>query len=70
MYYQYGDPDFFGHNCWSRRNGARNLDEPGLYVSAAIRQLPHPASPDQRADLIRVADDRVCERIYVKSGKH
>ena len=49
---------------------ARNLDEPGLYVSAAIRQLPHPASPDQRADLIRVADDRVCERIYVKSGKH
>ena len=70
MYYQYGDPDFFGHNCWSSVTVARNLDEPGLYVSAAIRQLPHPASPDQRADLIRVADDRVCERIYVKSGKH
>lgn len=49
---------------------ARDLDEPGLYVSAAIRKLPRPASPDQRADLIRVADDRVCERVYVKSGKH
>lgn len=42
---------------------ARNLDEPGLYVSAAIRQLPRPAQPDQRDDLVLVTDAHLCARI-------
>ena len=48
---------------------ARNLDKPGLYVSAAIRHLPRPTDPDQRNDFIRVIDDRLCERVYVKKIK-
>ena len=48
---------------------ARNLDEPGLYVSAAIRQLPRPVDPEQRADLVRVTEPSLCERVYVKTPK-
>lgn len=48
---------------------ARNFDEPGLYVSAAVRQLPRPVSPDQRADLVQVSDARLCERVYIKIKK-
>jgi acetyltransferase-like isoleucine patch superfamily enzyme len=45
---------------------ARNLLEPGLYVSAPVRQLPRPDAPDRRADLDRVTDSRLCELVYVK----
>ncbi|MGZ9710859.1 acyltransferase [Glaciimonas sp. GNP009] len=48
---------------------ARNLDEPGLYVSAAIRQLPRPSPPDERVDLRPVLDARLCERVYVKTSR-
>lgn len=45
---------------------ARSLLEPGLYVSAGLRQLKRPDDPDQRTDLIAVQDEQVCERVYVK----
>lgn len=45
---------------------ARSLLEPGLYVSAGLRQLRHPDNPDQRADLMLVQDEQLCERVYVK----
>lgn len=45
---------------------ARNLDQPGLWASAAVRQLPRPAPPDQRTDLVMVDDPRLCERVYLK----
>lgn len=45
---------------------ARNLLEPGLYVSAGLRQLMSPNDPDQRADLMQVQDEQLCERVYVK----
>lgn len=45
---------------------ARSLLEPGLYVSAGLRQLKRPDDPDQRADLMSVQDERLCERVYVK----
>lgn len=48
---------------------ARDLDEPGLYVSAAIRELPRPASPESRADLQQLADAGLCERVYRKIPK-
>lgn len=46
---------------------ARNLDEPGLYVSSAIRQLPRPISPDSRRDLVKVNSEQLCERVYEKN---
>ncbi|WP_017878895.1 acyltransferase [Janthinobacterium sp. CG3] len=45
---------------------ARDLDEPGLYVSSAIRQLPRPAAPGGRGDLLAATDARLCERVYMK----
>lgn len=45
---------------------ARNLLEPGLYVSAGLRQLDRPEDPDQRTDLMPGQDERLCERVYVK----
>lgn len=45
---------------------ARSLLERGLYVSSAIRQLPRPEAPDQRADLKRVEDPSLCEPVYLK----
>ncbi len=45
---------------------ARSLLEPGLYVSAGLRKLERPQSPDQRADLTPVKDEQLCERVYVK----
>lgn len=45
---------------------ARSLLEPGLYVSAGLRQVKRPNDPDQRADLMLVQDKQLCERVYVK----
>lgn len=45
---------------------ARSLLEPGLYVSAGLRKLDRPPSPDERADLILVKDEQLCERVYIK----
>lgn len=45
---------------------ARSLLEPGLYVSAGLRKLDRPLSPDQRLDLRLVKDEQLCERVYVK----
>lgn len=45
---------------------ARTIDEPGLYVSSAIRQLPRPVNPADRPDLIAETDPTLSERVYVK----
>lgn len=45
---------------------ASSLLEPGLYVSAGLRKLERPQSPDQRSDLVHVKDEQLCERVYVK----
>jgi len=45
---------------------SRSLLEPGLYVSAGLRKLERPPSPDERADLTLVKNDQLCERVYVK----
>lgn len=45
---------------------ARSLSEAGLYVSAAIRQLPRPEPPDHRSDLKRIDDPSLCETVYLK----
>jgi len=45
---------------------ARSLLEPGLYVSAGLRKLERPQSPDRRSDLTLVKDELLCERVYVK----
>ena len=45
---------------------ARDLSEPGLYVEAALRQLPRPADPRVRADLEPVCDERLADRVYRK----
>lgn len=45
---------------------ARSLLEPGLYVSAGLRKLDRPPSPDERADLTLVKDEQLCERVYIK----
>jgi acetyltransferase-like isoleucine patch superfamily enzyme len=45
---------------------ARSLSEPGLYVSAGLRRLERPPSPDQRTDLTVVEDEALSERVYVK----
>ncbi|MEO8313290.1 MAG: hypothetical protein ABI645_00715 [Pseudomonadota bacterium] len=47
---------------------ARNLDQPGLWVSAAMRHLPRPAAPLQRTELVMVNDPRLCEPVYLKRG--
>ncbi|MBN1377688.1 MAG: hypothetical protein JXA04_00475 [Gammaproteobacteria bacterium] len=48
---------------------ARNLDVPGLYVSAAIRQLPRPKAPEQRVDLTRVNEPGLTDLVYIKTPK-
>ncbi|MBB4842423.1 acetyltransferase-like isoleucine patch superfamily enzyme [Paucibacter oligotrophus] len=45
---------------------ARSIDQPGLYVSSAIRQLPRPADPAERRDLVAEVDPALSERVYVK----
>lgn len=46
---------------------ASSLTELGLYVSAPIRRLARPASPDHRTDLSRVVDKRLIEKkVYIK----
>jgi acetyltransferase-like isoleucine patch superfamily enzyme len=45
---------------------ARDLTEPGLYVSSALRQLPRPADPGSRADLERLRGEALCETVYRK----
>lgn len=45
---------------------AKNLVEPGLYVSSALRMLPRPGDPDQRSDLEPVDKSLSCDRVYRK----
>lgn len=45
---------------------AKDLLEPGLYVSAPIRALPRPAPPSERQDLCRVDDPHLVETVYLK----
>lgn len=45
---------------------AKDLIEPGLYVSGPLRQLARPPEPDQRADLERVDPALSCDRVYRK----
>lgn len=45
---------------------AKNLLEPGLYVSAGIRKLERPNSPDVRPDLTPIDNQTLCERVYIK----
>ncbi len=47
---------------------ARDLKEPGLYVSAALRYLPRPAAPELRADLVRVTDGGLTETVFRKQA--
>jgi acetyltransferase-like isoleucine patch superfamily enzyme len=45
---------------------AKNLLEPGLYVSSALRMLPRPGDPDQRPDLERLDASLSCDQVYRK----
>jgi acetyltransferase-like isoleucine patch superfamily enzyme len=45
---------------------ARSIDQPGLYVSSAIRRLPRPVDPTERPDLIPETDPALSERVYLK----
>jgi acetyltransferase-like isoleucine patch superfamily enzyme len=45
---------------------ARSLVEPGLYVSAGLRQLKRPDDPLHRVDLMQVNDEHLCERVFIK----
>jgi acetyltransferase-like isoleucine patch superfamily enzyme len=45
---------------------ARNLTEPGLYVSSVLRQLPRPGDPAKRDDLQAVDSPTLCETVYRK----
>jgi acetyltransferase-like isoleucine patch superfamily enzyme len=47
---------------------ARSLLDEGLYVSAPIRKLPRPKTPDQRNDLRKVEDPSLRELVYLKRG--
>lgn len=49
---------------------ARSLTEPGMYVSAGLRRLHRPTDPNLRSDLEVIDDPRLCERVYLKLGKH
>lgn len=49
---------------------SRSINEPGLYVSSAVRQLPRPPDPAQRADLVRDANPSLCEPVYLKASPH
>lgn len=46
---------------------AKDLLEPGLYVSAPIRALPRPSPPSERPDLRRVDDLNLVETVYLKT---
>ncbi len=48
---------------------SRSLNEAGLYVSAGLRNLPRPAPPDTRADLVRCHGEQLTEVVYRKAGK-
>lgn len=45
---------------------ARDLLEPGLYVSSPLRRLPMPENPDQRANFQKVSSMDLCETVYLK----
>jgi acetyltransferase-like isoleucine patch superfamily enzyme len=45
---------------------SKSLVETGLYVGSGLRQLARPADPELRLDLVRVIDERLCERVYRK----
>ena len=45
---------------------ARSLDEPGMYVSAAMRRVDRPIDPATRSDLARIVAPSLCEPVYVK----
>lgn len=45
---------------------ARSITEPGLYVSSAVRQLPRPAEPDTRLDMVEDTSPALSERVFVK----
>jgi acetyltransferase-like isoleucine patch superfamily enzyme len=47
---------------------SRSITEQGLYVSAAVRQLPRPAPPETRSDLVQEANPALCERVYRKTS--
>ena len=47
---------------------AKSLSEPGTYVSAAIRRLPRPPTPEQRDDLVAVTDPDLVEPVFEKKG--
>ena len=49
---------------------ARNLAEPGMYVSSALRRLPRPANPAMRDDLRAAEESRLSETVYVKRTGH
>ena len=46
---------------------ARNLDQPGMYVSAAVRQLERPIAPANRSDMTRVEASGLCEPVFLKA---
>jgi acetyltransferase-like isoleucine patch superfamily enzyme len=45
---------------------AKNLSEPGMYVSGSLRYLPRPQDPDTRTDLTRVDPALSVDRVYRK----
>ncbi len=47
---------------------AKDLIEPGLYVSSPLRQLARPQDPETRADLEPVDEALSCDRVYRKRG--
>jgi acetyltransferase-like isoleucine patch superfamily enzyme len=46
---------------------SRNLVEPGFYVSAPMRMLPLPTSPNERQDLRQLERPGLLETVYVKA---
>lgn len=49
---------------------ASSLSEAGAYVSAGLRHLARPPDPDTRAELRKMDDARLCERVYHKPAGH
>lgn len=45
---------------------ARDLEEVGLYVSAALRMIPRPSDPDLRETLESITAEGLQERVYLK----
>lgn len=46
---------------------ARSLNEPGMYVSAAMRRVDRPVEPSIRSDLARVEAPGLCEPVFLKA---